>query len=61
MQTLSRRNVQATPKRNVSVRAASRPTWLPGLVPPAHLQGKLAGDNGFDPLGLGQDAERLKW
>lgn len=62
MQSLTRRNVaQPAKTRNVSVRAASRATWLPGMVPPAHLQGKLAGDSGFDPLGLGQDANRLKW
>lgn len=28
---------------------------------PAHLKGDLAGDRGFDPLGLGSDPERLKW
>ncbi|GLI67227.1 hypothetical protein VaNZ11_011165 [Volvox africanus] len=41
--------------------ATARPTWLPGLSPPAHLKGSLAGDSGFDPLGLGQDEGRLKW
>ena len=41
--------------------AASRATWLPELQPPAHLEGKLAGDFGFDPLGLGSDPERLTW
>eukprot|EP00878_Enallax_costatus_P043886 GHUV01051987.1.p1 GENE.GHUV01051987.1~~GHUV01051987.1.p1 ORF type:complete len:185 (-),score=46.19 GHUV01051987.1:122-676(-) len=41
--------------------AAGRPTWLPNLTPPAHLDGSLAGDFGFDPLGLGADAGRLKW
>lgn len=35
--------------------------WLPGATPPAHLNGTLAADFGFDPLGLGQDPERLKW
>ncbi|VVA92750.1 unnamed protein product [Arabis nemorensis] len=41
--------------------AVERPTWLPGLDPPAYLDGKLAGDFGFDPLGLGEDPESLKW
>uniref|UniRef100_A0A0F7GZR5 Chlorophyll a-b binding protein, chloroplastic n=1 Tax=Geranium maderense TaxID=28964 RepID=A0A0F7GZR5_9ROSI len=43
------------------VRAQERPTWLPGLDPPPHLNGTLAGDYGFDPLGLGEDPESLKW
>ncbi|MQM08378.1 hypothetical protein Taro_041233 [Colocasia esculenta] len=66
-----------------------RPTWLPGLDPPPHLDGtawvsfhkyvnadwdlgdfcfhllgehcSLAGDFGFDPLGLGEDPESLRW
>lgn len=41
--------------------AHQRPTWLPGLDPPPHLDGTLAGDFGFDPLGLGEDPESLKW
>ncbi|WIA08601.1 hypothetical protein OEZ85_008030 [Tetradesmus obliquus] len=41
--------------------AAGRPTWLPNLNPPAHLKGEMAGDFGFDPLGLGADPARLKW
>lgn len=41
--------------------SADRPVWLPGVTPPSHLKGTLAGDNGFDPLGLGVEAERLKW
>uniref|UniRef100_A0A0F7GZW1 Chlorophyll a-b binding protein, chloroplastic n=1 Tax=California macrophylla TaxID=337344 RepID=A0A0F7GZW1_9ROSI len=43
------------------VRAQERPTWLPGLDPPPYLNGTLAGDYGFDPLGLGEDPESLKW
>nr|ABN10530.1 Lhca5 protein [Gentiana lutea] len=43
------------------VRAQQRPTWLPGLDPPPYLDGTLAGDFGFDPLGLGEDPESLKW
>ncbi|PHT98725.1 hypothetical protein BC332_32384 [Capsicum chinense] len=43
------------------VQAQQRPTWLPGLDPPPHLDGTLAGDFGFDPLGLGEDPESLRW
>lgn len=59
---------QVTLGRRASVRgqravcsATARSTWLPGLNAPAHLKGSLAGDSGFDPLGLGQDEGRLKW
>lgn len=48
-------------RRIVAVRAQQRPTWLPGLDPPSHLDGTLAGDFGFDPLGLGEDPASLKW
>lgn len=34
---------------------------ITGAKPPAHLNGSLPGDSGFDPLGLGVDPERLKW
>lgn len=44
-----------------AVRAQQRPTWLPGLDPPPYLDGTLAGDFGFDPLGLGEDPESLRW
>ncbi|XVF39941.1 hypothetical protein PTKIN_Ptkin01aG0073100 [Pterospermum kingtungense] len=47
--------------RKIAVQAQQRPTWLPGLDPPAYLDGTLAGDYGFDPLGLGEDPESLKW
>uniref|UniRef100_A0A0F7GYN2 Chlorophyll a-b binding protein, chloroplastic n=1 Tax=Erodium trifolium TaxID=337410 RepID=A0A0F7GYN2_9ROSI len=43
------------------VRAQERPTWLPGLDPPPYLNGTLPGDFGFDPLGLGEDPESLRW
>ncbi|KAH9758262.1 photosystem I chlorophyll a/b-binding protein 5 [Citrus sinensis] len=43
------------------VRAQQRPTWLPGVDPPPYLDGTLAGDFGFDPLGLGEDPESLRW
>lgn len=32
-----------------------------GSTPPKHLDGTLPGDFGYDPLGLGANAERLKW
>merc|ERR1719408_381264 len=35
--------------------------WLPGSQSPAHLDGSLVGDFGFDPLGLGKDPLSLKW
>merc|ERR1719504_502990 len=35
--------------------------WLPGTTAPTHLDGKIPGDYGFDPLGLGSDPNRLKW
>eukprot|EP01026_Neomeris_dumetosa_P079204 TRINITY_DN861_c0_g1_i1.p1 TRINITY_DN861_c0_g1~~TRINITY_DN861_c0_g1_i1.p1 ORF type:complete len:273 (-),score=39.70 TRINITY_DN861_c0_g1_i1:191-1009(-) len=41
--------------------ASDRQMWLTGATPPAHLDGSLPGDFGFDPLGLGSDPERLKW
>eukprot|EP00850_Spirogloea_muscicola_P006175 SM000029S10470 [mRNA] locus=s29:330690:332197:+ [translate_table: standard] len=42
-------------------RRAEKGQWLPGLASPAYLDGSLAGDNGFDPLSLGEDPENLKW
>lgn len=51
-----------SPRARVVVRAsAQRATWLPGLDPPAHLDGTLPGDYGFDPLGLGEEPASLKW
>jgi hypothetical protein len=37
-----------------------RTAAIPFLVTPAHLDGSYAGDNGFDPLGLGS-AYNMKW
>ncbi|GFP91729.1 chlorophyll a-b binding protein 7 chloroplastic [Phtheirospermum japonicum] len=48
-------------RHRMVVKAQDRPTWLPGLDPPPYLDGTLAGDFGFDPLGLGEDPESLKW
>ncbi|CAF2221147.1 BnaA08g04190D [Brassica napus] len=55
--------VGAVTGRSVNPAAAieQRATWLPGLEPPPYLDGKLAGDYGFDPLGLGEDPKSLKW
>ncbi|KAM6551791.1 hypothetical protein CsatB_001599 [Cannabis sativa] len=51
-----------SPSRTLVVAQAQvRPTWLPGLDPPPYLDGSLAGDYGFDPLGLGEDPESLRW
>ncbi|WJX41371.1 Photosystem I chlorophyll a/b-binding protein 5, chloroplastic [Trifolium repens] len=47
--------------RQICVAAQQRPTWLPGLDSPTYLDGTLPGDFGFDPLGLGEDPESLKW
>lgn len=52
---------KATQRRNVNVAASSRTVWLPDAKIPAHLNGSMPGDNGFDPLGLGQNPDRLKW
>ncbi|OIW18500.1 hypothetical protein TanjilG_13252 [Lupinus angustifolius] len=40
---------------------ARKAEWLPGLDSPDYLTGSLAGDNGFDPLGLAEDPESLRW
>ncbi|KAI5056298.1 hypothetical protein GOP47_0028116 [Adiantum capillus-veneris] len=40
---------------------AKRGEWLPGLASPAYLDGKLANDNGFNPLSLAEDLSNLKW
>lgn len=43
------------------VARASRPIWLPGSDAPAYLDRTLPADYGFDPLGLGENPETLKW
>mmetsp|Transcript_8361 Transcript_8361/g.22619 ORF Transcript_8361/g.22619 Transcript_8361/m.22619 type:complete len:253 (-) Transcript_8361:56-814(-) len=59
------RSMRAAPKagRNstaVIVNAAGN--WYPGTETPAHLaSSSLPGNFGFDPLGLGKDADKLKW
>lgn len=32
-----------------------------GTEAPSHLDGTLAGDFGFDPLGLGEEPKKLAW
>ena len=54
IRTLSSRSVRACA-------AVDRPLWRPGSEPPAHLDGSLPADFGFDPLGLGQDDQLLPW
>lgn len=41
--------------------AAERPLWMPGTPAPEYLDGSLAGDRGFDPLGLCSDPAMRKW
>jgi len=36
-------------------------SWMPGTKHPAHLDGSLPGDFGFDPLMLGKDPKDLAW
>merc|ERR1740121_2382151 len=55
-------------RRSVCVRAemagtrgAKFTSWAPGFPRPAHLDGSLPGDFGFDPLGLGKDPKTLAW
>merc|ERR1712217_921982 len=43
------------------VKTLDRPVWFPGNLPPAHLDGTMTGDYGFDPLNLGSDSEMLEW
>ncbi|GMH42154.1 hypothetical protein BSKO_10073 [Bryopsis sp. KO-2023] len=62
----SSKSVQRTGFRAVSngsrvTMSASRPLWLPGSTPPAHLDGSMTGDFGWDPLGLGANPEAMTW
>lgn len=47
--------------RRVTVMAADRPVWLPGSPPASNLDGTMPGDFGFDPLGLGFNADALRY
>lgn len=48
------RNVSARATKRVAKKTANvnRTVWLPGLIPPAYLDGSMPGDAGFDPFGL---------
>ena len=61
--TVRPRSVAAKARASVRVGAvaAARPTWCPGTPAPAHLDGTLPCDYGFDPLNLGADPDNLKW
>jgi hypothetical protein len=50
-----------TPPHLAQAATASRPSWFPGSKFPAHLDGSLPGDHGFDPFNLGVDPAKLKW
>ena len=47
--------------RMVVKASADRPLWAPGVQPPSYLNGSMAGDRGFDPMGLGADPKALQW
>merc|ERR1711977_196744 len=68
LQQFSKTISAKSPSRKVIVRKVGcesregeRESWLPGCSIPAHLDGSLPGDFGFDPLGLGKDPAALKW
>ena len=44
--------VPSAGSRPVVVARAKAGNWLPGSTSPAHLNGSLPGDYGFDPLNL---------
>lgn len=48
--------------KDATTRKAPRQAkWFPMLLAPTALDGSLAGDVGFDPLGFSKDKESLKW
>eukprot|EP00232_Nephroselmis_pyriformis_P002252 CAMPEP_0182912778 /NCGR_PEP_ID=MMETSP0034_2-20130328/37696_1 /TAXON_ID=156128 /ORGANISM="Nephroselmis pyriformis, Strain CCMP717" /LENGTH=234 /DNA_ID=CAMNT_0025049471 /DNA_START=21 /DNA_END=725 /DNA_ORIENTATION=+ len=52
----------AAPKASRTVvQVQARDLWIKDGAAPAHLDGSIPGDFGFDPLGLGTDPDRLKW
>ncbi|PNH03048.1 Chlorophyll a-b binding protein 7, chloroplastic [Tetrabaena socialis] len=57
--------VRPVAARKVATCAARPGLWLPGGEIPSHLDSPaalaMAGNFGFDPLGLGKDAEALRW
>jgi light-harvesting complex I chlorophyll a/b binding protein 4 len=55
------RQPKAVASRSSLVCKAERSLWVPGSTPPAYLDDSLAGDFGFDPIGLGSSPTALKW
>jgi len=58
---LKAKKAQAAVSRSVVAVSAEKKMWFPGGVSPAYLNESLAGDYGFDPMGLGSDPVALKW
>ena len=55
-------NTTLTTPRGLATKRVERDMWLGSVTnAPAHLDGTLPGDQGFDPLGLGKDVNRLAW
>jgi len=62
MLILNIKNTTRLNSNNLTVSSVSdRPTWYPGAPIPSWLDGTLAGDRGFDPMGLGSDPTALRW
>jgi len=59
MKSVSARTASARP--SVAAGVASRPLWAPNVKAPEYLDGTLAGDYGWDPLGLGKDETARRW
>jgi light-harvesting complex I chlorophyll a/b binding protein 1 len=49
----------ATKATNGTGKTSMRAVWMPGSEAPAHLDGSLPCDYGFDPLGLGKEPAQL--
>jgi len=60
VQSIKAQRPRLASRAGVKVQAASD-LWFPSAARPAYLKGTLAGDRGFDPLGLGADPVALKW
>ncbi|KAG1667420.1 hypothetical protein FOA52_004837 [Chlamydomonas sp. UWO 241] len=48
-------------KAQAAAGGSTRPMWYPGNPAPAHLDGSLPGDYGFDPLSLGSEPKLMAW